>query len=330
MAVIVALEVGYYFAAQSSWWNAGELRALDLQRPDSLAGWFAALVMFSTAVAACFVYSVRRYRLDDYRGRYRLWLWGASLWMLMSIDAVADLRGAVRFAGIAASGRIGPLDGLLWWLAPCATMFAWCGVRMVLDVRACRTATTALLIGMVAMGGGVALPQFSIPVSDLISVMILSGCWLVGCWMLLCAHVSFARHVLLEAHGKLPARPAKPKREKKAKQAAGDDKATTKSGANVKQRDDLTTRVDPPQASSYRPATSGIDLQKASASGRGNTQVVAPTSKPQAAPANSSSRFIGGYGEDDDDGGSQSRKLSRAERKRLRREQRAGRMGDDE
>jgi hypothetical protein len=138
--------------------------------------------------------------------------------------------------------------------------------------------------------------------------------------------------VLLEAHGKLPVRPAKPKREKKAKETAAADKAAAKSAAAVRQRDDLTTRVDPPQSSSYRPAANGSAPQKTPLpnANRGIPTTSTPAGKSTGGPTSSSPQFVGGYGDDEDDRGSPSRKLSRAERKRLRREQRAGQYGDDE
>ena len=50
MSVIAGLEVSYYFAARSTIWSLGSLGALDLERTNSIAGWLAALTLFSTAV----------------------------------------------------------------------------------------------------------------------------------------------------------------------------------------------------------------------------------------------------------------------------------------
>jgi hypothetical protein len=337
---IAALQTAYFFVTQAEIWTAGELSVLDLARAESLAGWFVTLSLFAAAVLSFFVYSVRRYRLDDYRGRYRVWLWGGGLWLVMSIDASADLRGAVQAACIALSGRVGPLDGITWWLAPWSLAVLGLSLRMVLDMRGCRTATASLLIGLALLPVGLVLRRVPLPLAARELVMIASGCWLTGCWLLLFGQLTYARHVLLDAHGQLPVRAPKPKREKKAKppaEAASKDSGKS-AGTGIKRRDDLTTRIDPAHSSSIRPANSGIDLQKPAASSSGSVRPLptaakmtvgassAAAAKPSAAPAKAT-QFINGRDEDDDS--RPSNKLSRAERKRLRKQQRTGQYDDE-
>ncbi|MEX2140029.1 MAG: hypothetical protein WD894_12260 [Pirellulales bacterium] len=341
LLLIAALEAAYYFATQSAIWSAGRLRALDLAEAGSLAGWWSALVMVACALLSAFVYSVRRFRLDDYRGRYRVWLWGAALWLVMSIDGVADLRGAVRTIGVGLSGRVGLGDGVLWWLAPWSVLVVWLGLRMMLDARACRTATSSFLLGFGGVAVGFIIPQLSLSIAEHQAVMVATACSSLGRWWLLFGLVAFARHVLLDAHGQLPVRALKPKREKKKSEPPAEAPVTTtakSTGSAAKRRDDLTTRVDPAHTAPFRPATSGIDLQRSAASGSSSTKpqtahanVAARTTaaaKPTATSSNSPAQFIGG--DDDDDGQSgPSHKLSRAERKRLRKQQRTERYDDE-
>jgi hypothetical protein len=334
IAPIVALQVSYFFVVQSAVWDSPAIQPLDIVRPDSLAGWYSAIVAFLSAVLAVFIYSVRRFKVDDYRGRYRLWLWSGALWMVMSIDSLADLRGMVRFIAVETSGWTGPLDGALWWIAPALLLFTVCGVRMALDMRGCRTALASLLVSFAALASGLVLPRIEVPLASTAMAMVLSSCWLAGTWLLFFAHLAFARHVLLDAHGQLPVRQPKPKREKKPATADDKQKPPAKPAAVQKQRDDLTTRIDPPHGSSVRSTTSGIDLSRAPSHG-GNAakpHVVGGQSTTKvmvgATPKPASPQFVGGY--DDDDGGMKSSKLSRAERKRLRKQQRAGRLDDDE
>jgi hypothetical protein len=329
LASIAALETAFFFASQTELWSSGKLAALDLARADSLAGWFMTLAMFAAAVLSLFVYSVRRYRLDDYRGRYRVWLWGGWLWLVMSIDASADLRSAVQAACIALSGRVGPLDGMVWWLAPWSLLVAWLGVRMVLDMRGCRTATASLLVGLALLPWGLILRQVELPLAARELAMITCGCWLLGGWLLLFGNVASARHVLLDAHGRLPIRAPMPRREKKAKAPAEESsKDSGKAASNsAKRRDDLTTRIDPAHNTSFRPATSGIDLQKTVAAGYGKPQPAATKVTTGQSPSPPKvTQFIGGR---DDDEPQRSGKLSRAERKRLRKQERAGRFDDE-
>ena len=136
LAMIAGLETCYFFVRQSSIWADSGTGAFDLGRPDSVAGWFAVLITFGTAVLSIFIYSVRRYRLDDYRGRYRVWLGSGVMCLVMSLDGIADLRSLAVSLGVQLSQRVGPGDGVVWWLAPWSLFTAWIGLRMVLDVLA--------------------------------------------------------------------------------------------------------------------------------------------------------------------------------------------------
>ncbi len=340
LAVIAALQAAYYFAVESPLWTAGSLAAVDLTRADSLAGWCSAVLMLASAMTAAFIYSVRRYRLDDYRGRYRVWLGASVLWAIMSIDGLADLRSAVSALGVALSGYAGPGDGVVWWLAPWSILMMWFGLRMVLDVRACRTATASLALGFAAITAGFVVPQLSLGLVADHAVMLTAACALLGRWLLFCGQVAFARHVILEAHGRLPIREARPKRDKKKAEPALDEaaaggKATPNS---TKRRDDLTTRIDPPHTT-FQPATVGVDLQRpsvptsaaaksqpAGATAPARVAAAAGSARPAAVATKSPTRFIGGPGDDEEP---TSQKLSRAERKRLRKQQRDERDDDE-
>ncbi len=339
LAIIAGLETAYFFVRQSSIWTDSGTGALDLGRPDSGAGWFAALVTFGGAVLAIFIYSVRRYRLDDYRGRYRVWLGAGVMCLVMSLDGIADLRSLVVSLGVHISQRVGPGDGIVWWLTPWSLFTAWIGLRMVLDARSCRTATTSLLLAFGGLTLALVLPYARLPFGDTEIAMIVTGCSLTGRWMLLFAHITFARHVLLDAHGQLPIRVPKPKREKAKPQTPVDQQKTAAKSATGKARDDLTTRIDPPHNASYRSATSGIDSGRASSTNSSParpqtssakpalTSVGSTSTKAAAAPLKSTTKFISG--DDTDEESRDSRKLSRAERKRLRKQQRDDRYGDE-
>jgi hypothetical protein len=268
-------------------------------------------------------------------------MWGGALWLVMSIDAAGDLRSAVQAVCITLSGRVGPLGGIVWWLAPWSLLVAWLGVRMVLDMRGCRTAIVSLCVGLGLLPASLVLRQVHLPLAAGELAMITAGCWLVGCWLVLFAHVAFARHVLLDAHGQLPVRAPKPKREKKSKPPADENSKDSgkTTGNGIKRRDDLTTRIDTAHSSSYRAATGGIDLQKPAGQSGGNVKSLpaaakmtigassaAASAKPPAAPAKVT-QFISGRDEEEHSRSSQ--KLSRAERKRLRKQQREGRYDDE-
>jgi hypothetical protein len=335
LVVAGILEAGYYFAVRTTVWSTGGIAAIDLAQNGSIAAWWSTLVTLSCAVLALFIYSVRRYRLDDYRGRYRVWLGGGALWTLMSLDGIADLKSAIRTVGVELSGHTGPGNGMVWWFAPWSLSVAWFGLRTLIDVRGCRTAMVSLVLAFCLMTIGFVLPRSSMSIVEDVGVMVTVACWLVGQWLLLFAHMAFARHVLLEAHGRLPIRATKPKREKKKSQSATPESSgESKTTAAARRRDDLTTRIDPPHTKPSPTTAIGVETPRsapvgapAGASNSRTTTTGRAAATPAASTMKPSVQFIGGR--DDEAPGRRGQKMSRADRKRLRKQQRGEELDDD-
>ena len=115
---LVALD--YYQDALWPW--LGETPAsgnalLSTSGAGSIGSWFASVVLLLTAAHGVFIYSTRRHRLDDYRGRYRVWLWAALACLLLSINSITGIH-AVLAATVARCVGWTALPGhAVWWLA---------------------------------------------------------------------------------------------------------------------------------------------------------------------------------------------------------------------
>src|SRR5262249_12408526 len=92
LAAVGGLLFGYTKLASESIIAVGLAPLLDAVQGGSLASWLSSLIFTLAAVGSVLIYSIRRHKLDDYRGRYRLWLWCAAAWSVMSIDATANLH----------------------------------------------------------------------------------------------------------------------------------------------------------------------------------------------------------------------------------------------
>ena len=64
----------------------------DLGNYGSLGNWFASLLLLVASLLAITIYSVRRHKVDDYRGHYHIWLWAAACWFVMATDVAASLH----------------------------------------------------------------------------------------------------------------------------------------------------------------------------------------------------------------------------------------------
>src|SRR5215204_363854 len=98
---VAAIETTYIYLATLPLGSAGEhLAALDVDQRGSLASYYSALLLALGAAGALAVYGIRSHRVDDYRGRYRIWLWIAAALAWASVDVATGLHDALG-AGVA-------------------------------------------------------------------------------------------------------------------------------------------------------------------------------------------------------------------------------------
>jgi hypothetical protein len=189
------------------------------------------------ATLCVLTYSLRRHKADDYRGRYRVWLWAAAAALWLSMDATAGLR---QLAGAALAHAIGS-SGPHWWLVLYAPVLLALVVWLALDLRHCRvstalaaTASVGYLVAAVASFGWL---DAAMPIE---AIGVLQVCTVLAAQVFVAVAVlAFVRHVVLDVQGLLPEpKPAKVKSkpvdndsetQKSSKQAVGD---TTKQSSD--------------------------------------------------------------------------------------------------
>ncbi len=82
-------------------------RVLDLAERGSLAAWCSSAWLSITALVSILLYSLRRHRIDDYRARYRVWIWAALAWLALAINQTAPWDELVRELALRGAARIG-------------------------------------------------------------------------------------------------------------------------------------------------------------------------------------------------------------------------------
>jgi hypothetical protein len=208
VATTVALTAGQLFllplAAARGMRGAA---VFDLAGFGSLASWLSAIVLAIASAISLVVLSIRRHRIDDFKGRYRVWLGAAIVCLVASANSVAGFHQILDEVLGAATGWTALRDGAVWWLALAGLPIAWVTLRVLLDVRECRLAG-ALLVAAVASYAVSAVNYLGIArVADLQSRSIAVGATLLmGHWFVLTAVVSYARFVVLDAQGLIATR----------------------------------------------------------------------------------------------------------------------------
>lgn len=292
--------------------------------PGSLSNWFSSLLLLMATFYAVVNYTVRRYKVDDYRGRYRVWLWAAVCCFLMATDASASLHQGLQEALVSLSGTRIVGDGSVWWLAPAALLLGFVGTRLLIDVWPCRLASSALVLAAVAHLAAL-VPFFGLVrlPSDVAKVVLLNGLLLAGHLLLASSLVLHARFVLLDAEGRLLRSAARPptkrKRGEKSKTRPAVTEATglpegevspveaerAEAGANASQYDRTTVPTQPGGRLAAGPTSGSPVLRRVDPPLAARVKSVAQNNA--AAPDSSPSSFEGANG-----------RLSKADRKALK------------
>jgi hypothetical protein len=286
--------------------GADSVAALATIGTGNLASWFSSITLGLAGALAILIFSLRRHRIDDYRGRYRVWMWAAAGSVLLSIDAVAPLH-KIWVAGMThLTGWTALPDGAAWWLIAAAVALLLFGVRAMIDLSESRIALTSALLAVACLSAAVATHLAWITWSSAATAqLVVAGATMSGHLLILITLLAYARHVILDAQGLLP---VKPKRESERP-----EKSATNKSLRRQRKTDPTAGE--PEVHRLNAKKSGSTDLAAENPRRGKAAAKATQSK--------STEWVDGHEAEDDDYGDDhggQRKLSKSARTRLRKQ----------
>jgi hypothetical protein len=297
-----AVEALYWFATPAvAKYGYDAAATFDLSSTGGVAAWMAAVLLLANSAMCLLIYSLRRHRINDFRGRYRAWLAAAAVCALLSVASVAPVYHLIAAAAAYHTGWTALRGHAAWWLVLGGLPLAWIALRAWLDSRESPLAAVALGLAGLAYGIGITSYLGIWPKVDPHSeVMVTAGATLLGHWLLLVGVVAYSRFVVLDAQGLIPVRKAKRVPAKVAKKSVVSDA----------------------KESASRPAAAAASPLRAFRQHLGE-------SSRQAEDSESTKWIDGSEGEsdgyDDDESSHGHQKLSKAERKRLRKLKAQGR-----
>jgi len=181
-------------------------RAFELTGPGNLVAWLSSITFGFAGAVMLGIYSVRRHRRDDYRGRFTVWRWAIAAAILASIDSTAGLHyawqaGCQKFTQSPLWG-----DGSIWWIGLWATVFGGTMIRLMFEMASSRHAVAWTMVagvcylwcGLVELSTLPTGREAWLESSKVAALM-------MGHHVLLFALVGYARHIVLEAMGTVQA-----------------------------------------------------------------------------------------------------------------------------
>jgi hypothetical protein len=236
-AIVALLGVMHYFAQTiAAFAGLPTLRPFDLGTPGSIAAWISAVVLSVASAGCLLIFSIRRHRIDDFRGRYRVWLGASATCLMLSATSVAGLHQVVAYSLSHVTGWTALRDGSAWWVAVAGLPLAWIGIRVMLDVKECRLAATFMCATVGCYAGSAASYFGFIPVAEQQNASLVTGAtMLLGHWLCFASVVTYARFVILDAQGLIAVRRPAPKKQsqKQEKVKQEDEKKSAESKPTV-------------------------------------------------------------------------------------------------
>ncbi len=169
---------------------------------NQLIAWASATLLLLTAGYVRLIFSLRRHRVDDSRGRYRIWRTASWAAIALSLNAVAGGHAVIpRALGYFTGWSVLP-GNAGWGLAVAAILGGWILGKLIFDVVECRSALVAymLALGCFLVAGACAAgwsPAWAASWPDTMGRMLPFA----GHLMLLVGSLLFARYVVLDVQG---------------------------------------------------------------------------------------------------------------------------------
>jgi hypothetical protein len=201
---------------EGHWLRAAD--SLDVERAGSVACWLSSCFLLAAAVLGFQIYRLRRHRSDDYRGRYRVWVWVSPLLLLASMVLGTHLHQDLLSVLAARSPAVASIEPRIFSMVLPTVIWLLIAFRLMFEVRESRAAWMALAFAssffVVSMVIGLWAPPhlFSLP-----AALTISGASMMGYLTVLMTVACFSRYVYLDAHGLLAIGPQageKPRRKR--------------------------------------------------------------------------------------------------------------------
>jgi len=145
LAISAGIIAAGYFSSRLESIAGAEIADL-LALPNSrLAQWFSSLLLLLCAQLAMFIWWARSRSLEDFDGRYWLWIHTAGVWFVLSgclsTEAHTVVSGAIRLIRSGISQR----DANLGWMIPMGILGIMLARALAREMRGCRASRALLL-----------------------------------------------------------------------------------------------------------------------------------------------------------------------------------------
>lgn len=293
--------------------------AFSLNAPNSLAAWFSSVGFISATLFGLQIFAMRRHRRDDYRGTYRVWLVLTPIFLLASLQCIVPLEriGATFLSKAIRSPAFVP--GEMGLVGLKLTFLTAVFVRMVIEIRHSRSATALLVVAFLTFCSSAlldvpAIAQYLVPEARVFT----NNLFLFGCLALLNSVIAYSRFVNLDMQGLLARRTGRSKKRRSRSANQRDRRRSTagSSKSDARKLDDSGDRWSQSEKASTSPPPAS------SSPVRDNQKLGPLKAKIDAIKSSQDEADDEAWEDDDNSEDNSTSRLSKAERRRLKKLQR--------
>jgi len=199
--LLIAAHYLIHVTGQLQWWRHPLAIALDIGHPRSIAAWLSSQLWLLCLGATVLTFQLRKHKLDDYTGEYRLWFWLVLTCLVASVDATTSITELFSLA-------LDPwAQSQLGWSGPAivdatlAVLIGMLGLRMCSELKVVPFSLVWWLAGLVAWAVSAALarPEFRLEMSAPHRYWLTATCWLGGLTLIWLAALTYLRTIYVEA-----------------------------------------------------------------------------------------------------------------------------------
>ncbi len=184
-----------------AWSNHPMSALLYSGHPRSLAAWLSSQLWLLCLAATVLTFRLRKHKLDDYDGEYRLWFWLVITCLIGSIDSTTNLTDLFGMALDRWSQvHVGWTGGAIVD-ATLATLIGLLGLRMCSELKSVPSSLVLWLVGLMCWAGSAALSQslLKLEMSPAMREWLRTSLWLGGLTSIWLCGLVYLRSVFMEA-----------------------------------------------------------------------------------------------------------------------------------
>ena len=181
-----------------------QLMAFDLTAGRGIAKWCASFLLIFTAMNSFQIFLLRRHHNDDYQGTYRLWFWLTGVFLMLSLNATAELHHLLFDFSYSQARQYLGISNRAHWLGIVAIPLLLFFIRLGIEMYHSRAATTSLFAALTGIAIAIASDQQWLPPVDGVHRSVFeSNLMLIGYCSLFYSTVCYGRYVYLDSQGLL-------------------------------------------------------------------------------------------------------------------------------